>query len=39
MHVLHMFQRRRKRKKQEQVMQNESGEGVKLSLIGLSARL
>lgn len=39
MHVLRMFQRRRKRKKQEQVMQNESGEGVKLSSISLSARL
>lgn len=35
--VLRLFQRRRKRKKQEQVVQNESGEGVKMALIGLSA--
>lgn len=36
--VLRLFQRRRKRKKQEQVVQNESGEGVKMALIGLSTR-
>ena len=32
-HILRLFQRRRKRKKQEQVMQNESGEGVKITWV------
>lgn len=34
-HVPRLFQRQRKRKKQEQVVQNENGEGVKAALLDL----
>lgn len=36
-HFLHLCQRRRKRKKPEQVVLNESGEGVKMTLVSPSA--
>lgn len=36
-HFLHLFQRRRKRKKPEQVVLSESGEGVRMTLVSPSA--